>query len=459
MDHSFQDIERIPFRAGEAPAGGVHPAGLNAEELIHDFSAALKGGQFKVFFQPKFDLRQSEPVLSGAEALVRWHHPRFGLIGPAQFIRTFEENGLIRSLDTFVLDSAAWQIRDWKDRLGVAVPVSVNLSGADLFDPAFADRLIKTVGSSGIDRSELVLEIPEKVYSRDPGLTAAKVGDLRSYGFTVEVDDFLSGGSSMWMLSEMPADALKLDMRFVRSAFGERVDTRLIEAAARLAASFETPFVVKGAETAEQAAILKMIGCDQIQGYFFSKPVPASEFDRFLVEKKAAACEPPKKHRESFSYRALHDKLTGLYNNCAFDLLVSEVGSEHTALLIAEVAGFDGIRRDMGREYADELIVQAADYLRQNFRSVDYLFRLGEDRFAIIMGRVRANGKKAVVEKIRMICEELRDGAAGDMSVYLRAGIAFSDDYETEADICHDAETALEAQKKLGVTGCSVFGG
>lgn len=465
MDHTFQDRERTPLLAGEAPAGGVHTAELNAEELIKEFPSALEGGQFKVFFQPKFDLKQDEPVLSGAEALVRWQHPRFGLIGPAQFIRVFEENGLIRSLDSFVLDAAATKIRDWKDRLGVAVPVSVNLSRFDLFDPSFAERLVKIVERRGVERSDLALEISESIYSLDPGNTSAKVFELRSLGFKVEVDDFFSCSSSLWMLPEMPADALKLDMRFVRSAFGGTVDTRLIEGVVRLAASYETPVVIKGAETDEQVAILKMTGCDQIQGFFFSPPVPADEFEKFLVGKVGVdeVSSSDNKRRNSFSYHVLHDRLTGLYNSFAFDLLFDEVGSEHTALLIAEVAGLDGARKDMGSGYADEMIVHTAEFLRANFRAVDYLFRLSDDRFAVIMGRVRATGKKAVVDKIRLICEQLRDGASGDMSIYLRAGIAFSDDPEdlcaaSDSDLFAEAEAALDAQKKKGVTGCRVFG-
>ena len=253
-----------------------------AERLMEDFHAAIKGKQFTVHYQPKFDVRHAEPVLDSAEALVRWKHPEFGMISPGVFIPLFEKNGLIRELDFFVWQEAAAQIKNWKEMLERSIPVSVNVSRIDLYDPKLVDTIEELVAKYGLSHDELHLEITESAYTENSDQIIAVVNRLRERGFHIEMDDFGTGYSSLNMFSALPIDVLKLDMQFIRTAFRDRKDTRLLEAIIGLAKSMDLPTIAEGVETAEQMFTLKAMGCDIVQGYYFSKPLSADEFEKYI---------------------------------------------------------------------------------------------------------------------------------------------------------------------------------
>ncbi len=263
-------------------------AELFAEQLVDEFPKALAEKQFMVYFQPKFDIRGDKPVLSSAEALVRWSHPTLGMISPGMFVPLFEENGLIAKLDEYVWRRTAEKIADWKERLGISVPVSVNLSRAEMYDPELVDTMEQIVSDNGISTGDLYLEITESAYVSDSDSIVNRVKMLREHGFIIEMDDFGSGYSSLNMISELPLDALKLDMMFIRTAFEKKNDTRMISIVIDIADYLGVPVIAEGVETEEQYLALKKLGCAIIQGYYFSKPVPASDFDRFLLEKKGS---------------------------------------------------------------------------------------------------------------------------------------------------------------------------
>ena len=261
---------------------------LYAERLIEDFPAAIRKKQFQVYYQPKFDVRPETPMLASAEALVRWMHPELGMISPGMFIPLFEDNGLIQILDTYVWREAARQIREWKDRLGTSIPVSVNVSRVDMYDPKLPDILMEIVESAGLSGKDFYLEVTESAYTEDHAQVIGTVEKLRKQGFPIEMDDFGTGYSSLNMLSSMPIDVLKLDMQFIRSAFREGGNTHMLEVIIGLADYLAVPVIAEGVETEEQLHILKGLGCDIVQGYFFSKPVPAKDFEPFILQKKEA---------------------------------------------------------------------------------------------------------------------------------------------------------------------------
>ena len=261
-------------------------AELYAEQLVEEFPKALAEKQFQVYFQPKYDIRGDRPVLSSAEALVRWSHPTLGMISPGKFIPLFEEDGLIAQLDEFVWRRTAETIAGWKKRLGISVPVSVNLSRAEMYDPGLIDMMEKITCDNGITSKDMYLEITESAYVSDSDQIVDRVKTLREHGFFIEMDDFGSGYSSLNMISELPIDALKLDMMFIRSAFDKHNDTRMISIVIDIADYLGVPVIAEGVETEEQYLALKKLGCAIIQGYYFSKPVPAAEFEKFLLEKK-----------------------------------------------------------------------------------------------------------------------------------------------------------------------------
>jgi len=439
----------------------LHRSEVFAEQLIDDFPAAIREKQFSVYYQPKFDIRPEEPVLSSAEALVRWKHPQFGMVSPGVFIPLFEKNGLIRELDSYVWREAAAQMKDWKGRLDISIPISVNASRIDLYDPDFVEKMQRLIEENELDRRHLLLEITESAYTEDSAQIVEKVRQLRENGFRVEMDDFGSGYSSLNMLSTLPIDALKLDLQFVRNAFRERKDTRLLEAVIRLAESLGVPTIAEGVETAEQMLALKNMGCDIAQGYYFSPPLPAADFERFMVDRKLRELKLQKagknSKRDQRTYDALHDPLTGLYNHSAFDILYHDSDQDHIAVMIADIDDYAAIKQAKGREYADHLILRVADVLRGNFRSVDDICRLKEDEFAVIMTRVTNAMRDLVFKKVERVNEALGDAQGDLIPLSLSVGVAFSDREKPEGDIFQDADTALNRMREVRQRGCAVF--
>ena len=262
----------------------LHKAELYAERLIDDFHKAIEEKQFRVYFQPKYNITAEEPFLAGAEALIRWQHPELGLISPGVFIPLFEENGLIQALDHYVWRETAREIRIWKDELGYTVPVSVNVSRVDMYDANIVYTLLDILEESRLEPGEMHLEVTESAYAEDAEQIIETVKRLRSMGFPVEMDDFGTGYSSLNMLSTLPIDVLKLDMKFTSTAFAGDKDIHMLEIILEIARHIGAPVVAEGVETEEQITALKEIGCDMVQGYYFSPPVPGENFSAFLQE-------------------------------------------------------------------------------------------------------------------------------------------------------------------------------
>ena len=262
-----------------------HSKELYSERLINDMDKALSERQFRVFYQPKYSITGSQPRLSSAEALIRWFHPEFGMVSPGQFISLFEENGLIQKLDRFVWNEAAAQIKQWKDCYGIDIPVSVNVSRVDVFNSRLTHILEEITKRNGLENKNLLLEITESAYTDNSQQIIETVKSLRKRGFRIEMDDFGSGYSSLNMLTALPIDALKLDMKFIRGICESEKNERLVGIMIDIARLLEVPVIAEGVETGEQMELLKKLGCDIIQGYYFSKPLPPEEFG-ILIEKE-----------------------------------------------------------------------------------------------------------------------------------------------------------------------------
>ena len=250
--------------------------------LLHDFEAALEQKQFKVNYQPKFNIKGDKPVLCSCEALIRWIHPELGFVRPDLFIPLFEENGLVTILDRYVWEESARQIRKWKEELGVTIPVSVNVSRVDLADPDMTNFITRIVKENGLSPKDYMLEVTESAYTDNQKHIIEVVENLRSLGHKVEMDDFGSGYSSLNMLTSMPIDALKMDKAFIRNIKPGNKDMKLVELVLEIAKSLEVPVVAEGVETEDEYKMLKAAGCDIIQGYYFSKPIPPEEMEKFV---------------------------------------------------------------------------------------------------------------------------------------------------------------------------------
>lgn len=259
---------------------------LLREKAITDaMETALAENQFVVYFQPKYSL--SDDSMAGAEALVRWIHPVWGIVPPNDFIPLFEKNGFISRLDKFVWERSCAFLRGRKEKGKTIVPVSVNVSRVDIYRLNLEEVFPALMEKYGLDPSYLHLEITEGACSENQEEIIATVNNLRKLGFDIEMDDFGSGYSSLSMISKMKLDALKLDMKFVRNETAKPFDHSILSDVVNMAHRLNLRVVAEGVETRGQIRRLQAVGCDYAQGYFFSKPLPAGEFERLLdVQRK-----------------------------------------------------------------------------------------------------------------------------------------------------------------------------
>lgn len=259
---------------------------LREQAITNSMESALAEGQFSIYLQPKYSL--ASECLAGAEALVRWVHPTLGFMSPGEFIPLFEKNGFIARLDQYVWEQACALLRSWQDRGLPLLPVSVNISRADVLRMDLIGTLRELIATYGIDPAYLHLEITESAYAENSGPIISAVDELRALGFVVEMDDFGSGYSSLNTLSRMRLDVLKLDMRFIQSEIAKPAGQSLLGDIVTMAHRLSLSVVAEGIETREQVLRLQAIGCDYAQGYYFSRPLPISEFEQLRSEQRTA---------------------------------------------------------------------------------------------------------------------------------------------------------------------------
>lgn len=259
---------------------------LKEQEIVDSMESALNLGQFEIYLQPKYNIRYSR--MDGAEALVRWNHPQWGQQSPAVFIPLFERNGFITRLDQYVWEKVCAVMCDWENRGMPPLPVSVNVSRADIYNVDLADILTGLLRKYALPAARLHLEITESAYTENPRQIIETVSNLRELGFVVEMDDFGSGYSSLHMLHKMPVDVLKLDMKFIQNDPVTPVNQEIMRFIINLADLMSLDVVAEGVETAEQLERLREIGCDCMQGYFFSKPLPVKEFELLMESADSA---------------------------------------------------------------------------------------------------------------------------------------------------------------------------
>ena len=257
---------------------------LYSQRLLNDLSQAVEERQFRVYYQPKYDIQCNPPRLNSAEALVRWIHPELGFISPADFIPLFERNGLIHVVDSYVWSEAAGQIAAWREKLGMTVPLSVNVSRTEVFDPGLEKGFLTLIRENRLGTQDFKLEITESAYTDDAEQLVSVIQKLRDKGFEIEMDDFGSGYSSLNTISSLPIDVLKMDMKFIQNIEENNRDFRLVELILDIARYLKVPVVAEGVETERQLMLLRDAGCAYVQGYYFSRPLPASEFENLILK-------------------------------------------------------------------------------------------------------------------------------------------------------------------------------
>lgn len=252
---------------------------LLQRQIVESAEKALQDNQFTIYFQPKVNVRQEK--INGAEALVRWIHPDIGFMNPADFISVFEKNGFIKKLDYYVWKEVCRSLRTWKQRGLKLVPISVNVSRRDFEDPYLAESIIAIADHYQVEHSLLHVEITESSYSDAPHRIAETVHKFHDAGFVVELDDFGSGYSSMVALNDLDVDVLKLDMSIVQKDDPES-EQSVLGFSMQLARMLQLKTVAEGVETKKQAERIAALGGDYIQGYYYFKPLPKDEFEKYM---------------------------------------------------------------------------------------------------------------------------------------------------------------------------------
>ena len=269
----------------------MNAASTVRHELENALRAALEGQQFVVYYQPRVDLATGRIV--SAEALIRWQHPQRGMVPPVQFIPLCEETGLIVPIGAWVIDTVCAQLAAWRDGAIDIVPVAVNLSALQFRKGDLIQTIAHATAAHNLAQKYLEFELTESMVMNDPEQAISDLRALKNIGAVLSLDDFGTGYSSLAYLQRFPFDFIKLDRSFVTNIISNPGDAAIVNAVIAMAHSLKMQVVAEGVETAEQLRYLYQQHCDQLQGYFFSRPIQADEFAALLREDRRLAFTPP----------------------------------------------------------------------------------------------------------------------------------------------------------------------
>lgn len=254
--------------------------------LENALNKALKKGEFELYYQPQIKTRDGS--LCGMEALIRWNNDEMGLVGPDHFIPLLESSGQILQVGAWIMDEAVRQIKEWSQIIDSNIRLAVNVSPLQLVDDNFVDIVKNTLQKHQLPATYLAIEITESTFIGNMNKTLEKLKQLESIGIQIHMDDFGTGYSSMAMLTELPFDVIKIDQSFVKNILNDPRERVMVQAIASTIHAFNRTVLVEGVEQEEQRTILAELGCDEIQGYLFDKPLRAEEFKKkYLAHKKA----------------------------------------------------------------------------------------------------------------------------------------------------------------------------
>lgn len=254
---------------------------LSEESIIlDDIKTALVKNQFEVYYQPKFSLVNGEMI--GSEALIRWNHPEHGFISPAIFIPIAEKSQLILKIGRFVFERVCSDLSKWEKQGKKLVPVSVNLSRVELYQPDIVKFINSTIQTYNIHSNLIELEITETVAINELHILKSVLNELRKYGFSISMDDFGTGYSSISCLRDMPIDVLKLDKSFLNGIENDEKSRNIAKSIVSLAKSLDLIVIIEGVESKKQAELMKQFGCDLVQGFYFARPMPVQNFMELL---------------------------------------------------------------------------------------------------------------------------------------------------------------------------------
>jgi EAL domain-containing protein (putative c-di-GMP-specific phosphodiesterase class I) len=257
--------------------------------LDSDLRGALDRREFLLHYQPQYDLASQRPI--GVECLLRWQHPELGVVPPSLFIPLAEETRLILPIGRWVLIEACRQNRAWQDAGLPPCIVAVNLSALQFHDGSIVDQVSEALVLSGLEPRWLELEITESVIMHNPEHVAALLGQLKALGVRLSIDDFGTGYSSLAYLKRFPLDKIKIDRSFVTDLEHDPNDAAIVRMVIGIAKELELKVIAEGVETAGQRDFLREQACDEVQGYLYSRPVPAGAVAALLAPARRARAD------------------------------------------------------------------------------------------------------------------------------------------------------------------------
>ena len=453
---------------------------LQEQVLINDMKSSLVEKRFKVYYQPKYNFKNEKIV--GAEALVRWDHPKNGMIPPGVFIELFEKNGFTTELDYFVWEQACKKLREWKENGYENLSISVNVSRVNLYNNNIFDLLIGLVKKYNISPKVLHLEITESAYTENSEQIIEGVKKLRKIGFIIEMDDFGTGYSSLNMLAKLPIDILKLDMGFVQSIEKDKNSKIMLKVIMNLAKELNLAVVAEGVETEEQMKTLKSMGCQYAQGYYYSPPIPEEKLDKIFTDNKSIISSSKLddllnlEDKELFQvveseridsniknmifnlkYHSQRDSLTELLNRREIKVRVNEIlesSDVKGTFILVDIDNFKRINDTYGHVKGDRILRKVSEALRKSFLEIDNISRIGGDEFAIFtLGKSDEKELSATINNfLKMIIN-----IESEVELTCSVGICLSteeDDYES---LYYKADMALLSAKISGKNRYKIY--
>ncbi|MGN1102659.1 MAG: putative bifunctional diguanylate cyclase/phosphodiesterase, partial [Huintestinicola sp.] len=353
----------------------LHESILNEQVITSLMNTAIEEKQFIVYYQPKFHI--SNNSICGAEALVRWIHPERGMIYPDKFIPVFERNGFIMKLDEYVWEQVCSDMRENLDLGKKVLPVSVNISKINLYNPRLCDTLIGLVEKYNIPVNLFQLELTESAFTDNKFVLINVMERLKNYGFTVMMDDFGSGYSSLNMLKEIPVDVLKIDLHFLSGDDESGKGGKILSSVITMAKWLNMHVITEGIETKRQLDFLRSIGCEDGQGYYFAKPMTRADYEK-LVENGLDKKEECYLAAKEFDIEELwnpNSKLSVLFNTImsAFGIFEMNSGKVQPIRLNDQFFEMIGCSRDSFTDPQADSVFNA--YTAQDKNVVQALFR------------------------------------------------------------------------------------
>lgn len=257
---------------------------VREQQIVNHMRHALDEEEFVLYLQPKYSLQDNR--ICGAEVLVRWAKPEGGMISPGEFIPIFERNGFITKLDYYVWEKTCKLLAEWIAEGKKPSPVSVNISRVSLYNPRLVEAICGLTDRYHIPRELLELELTESAYTTNPKAIKETMERLQKEGFSILMDDFGSGYSSLNVLKDIAVDVLKIDMKFLSDTDQEGRSQNILASVVRMAKWLNLPVIAEGVERREQVDFLHSVGCEYVQGFYFARPMPVSDYEKLVSEKK-----------------------------------------------------------------------------------------------------------------------------------------------------------------------------